>query len=189
MSTWASGLPAALRREVERRRGARRERPDVVDVSDPGQESVWDYPRPPRVERVAWRIRVEFEGLLLVDSRAARRVVETSGPPVYYVPPRDVRLAHLEPSDRTSLCEWKGTARYFSIRVGDHVAQDAAWSYPEPFPGYEEIRDQLAFFAGKVDACRVGDERVTPQPGGYYGGWVTRAIVGPFKGQPGSERW
>lgn len=154
-----------------------------------GQESVWDYPRPPRVERVAARVRVELAGIALADTTRALRVCETSSPPAYYVPPGDVARAHLEPAAETAFCEWKGLAHCWTARAGGREVREAAWSYPQPDPEYTELRDHLAFHAGRVDACWVGGDRVEPQPGTYYGGWITPNLVGPFKGGPGSERW
>jgi uncharacterized protein (DUF427 family) len=158
-------------------------------VPEPGQESVWDYPRPPRVERVPERIRVVVEGVTVADSSHALRVLETAGAPMYYVPREDVRMDLLEPSSHTTVCEWKGAARYHTLSVGDRRITDMAWSYPRPNRGYEAIRDHLAFYAAKVDEAWVGAERATPQPGGFYGGWVTSRIVGPIKGEPGSNGW
>jgi uncharacterized protein (DUF427 family) len=155
----------------------------------PGQESVWDYPRPPRLEPTSKRIRVVLNGETIVDSRRAYRVLETSHPPVYYVPLEDVKPGVLEPSSNSSICEWKGGARYHSLRVGDRVAPDAAWYYPNPTPGFVPIKHFVAFYAGPMDACFVDDERVTPQPGGFYGGWITSDVVGPFKGEAGSWGW
>lgn len=179
----------AYRAERERWRSFARVRPAGIVPPGPGQESVWDYPRPPRVEPVSARVRVEFEGLTIADTTRALRVCETSSPPVYYVPPADVLGGHLVPSERTSFCEWKGEAAYWTARVGSRVAKDAAWSYHEPDEGYEAIRDYVAFYPRRMDACWVGDDRVTPQPGFFYGGWVTPNLVGPFKGSPGSESW
>jgi len=155
----------------------------------PGQESVWDYPRPPRLEPVAERLRVVLAGVDLADTTAGFRVLETSHPPVYYLPPADVDLAHLEPTPRRSFCEFKGMASYWTVRAGDRVEVDVAWSYPEPTAGFEALRDHLAFYAARMDGCWVGDERAEPQPGGFYGGWVTSGVVGPFKGIPGSTFW
>jgi uncharacterized protein (DUF427 family) len=132
---------------------------------------------------------VEFGGVVVAESNRAYRVLETSSPPAYYLPPDDVQADYLQLTDRTSLCEWKGLSRYWSVRVGPHYAENAAWSYPEPWPGYEAIAGYFAFYAGKMDACFVGEQRVTPQPGEYYGGWITPDIVGPFKGEPGTEHW
>lgn len=166
-----------------------RVRPPNILVPGPGQESVWDYPRPPRVEPVAHRVRVELAGHVVVETYRALRVCETSSPPVYYAPSEDIAPGCLEPSARTSFCEWKGVARYWSVRVGDRLAKDAAWSYPAPDPGYEAIKDYVAFYPRRMDACFVGAQRVESQPGFYYGGWVTPELVGPFRGVPGSESW
>jgi uncharacterized protein (DUF427 family) len=155
----------------------------------PGQESVWDYPRPPRVEESAKHIRVIFNGVTIAETRRARRVLETSSPPVYYIPPDDVRMEYLAPTARTTLCEWKGRARYFSVRVGDRTAANAAWCYPAPTPDFAAIQGYVAFYASAMDACYVDDERVRPQAGDFYGGWITRDIVGPFKGEPGTLHW
>jgi len=159
------------------------------DPVSPGQESVWDYPRPPRVELSERRVRVLFADTLIADSRAAKRVLETSHPPNWYIPQSDVRVELLQLSGRHSVCEFKGAARYFDILVGDQRSPDAAWSYPEPWPGYELLRDHLCFYAGRVDEAWIDDERATPQPGGFYGGWITRDVAGPFKGSPGSLGW
>jgi uncharacterized protein (DUF427 family) len=179
----------AYRAEQAKWRNVERVRPAAVLVPGPGQESVWDFPRPPRVEPVAARVRVEFEGLTIADTTRALRVCETSSPPCYYVPRADILVAHLERSERTSFCEWKGVASYWSVRVGARLAKDAAWSYPDPDEGFEAIRDYVAFYPRRMDGCWVGPDRVTPQPGFYYGGWVTPNLVGPFKGVPGSEGW
>ena len=154
-----------------------------------GQESVWDYPRPPRVEPVTLRVRVLVGDVTLADSVDARRVLETSHPPVYYLPQADVAMAHLTPTERTTFCEFKGRARYWTLRVGDREVPNAAWSYPNPARGFEAIRDHLAFYPSKVDACYVGNERVQAQTGDFYGGWITADIVGPFKGGPGTTGW
>jgi uncharacterized protein (DUF427 family) len=152
-------------------------------------ESVWDYPRPPRVEPVAERIRVVLDGITIADTTRALRVLETSHPPVYYLPPEDVRLDLLRPSHRRSVCEWKGDAVYHGFEVAGRRINDVAWSYPTPLPDFESIKDHLAFYADKVDEAWVGEERATPQPGGFYGGWVTSRVTGPFKGHPGSLGW
>ena len=155
----------------------------------PGQESVWDYPRPPRLEPVDKPVTVVFNGVTIADTRRAWRVLETSHPPVYYIPPEDIRMECLEPTRRTSWCEWKGQAAYHDVVVGDRRAPGAAWSYADPVRTFEAIRDHLAFYAGPMDACTVGGERAEPQPGGFYGGWVTSDIVGPVKGEAGSQGW
>ncbi|MEO5964531.1 MAG: DUF427 domain-containing protein [Candidatus Limnocylindrales bacterium] len=155
----------------------------------PGEESVWDYPRPPRVEAVPERIRVLVGGIVVADSSRALRVLETAGAPVYYVPREDVIEAAVLPSGGRSQCEWKGAASYWAIDAGGRRIEDAAWSYEHPQPGFEPIRGHLAFYVSKVDEAWVGDERATPQPGGFYGGWVTSRITGPIKGEPGSGGW
>ena len=159
------------------------------DVPGPGQESVWDYPRPPRVEESPRRVRVSVGGVTIVDTCHAKRVLETSSPPVFYVPVGEVAMEHLRLASGTTFCEWKGTAAYFDIAVGDRTARRAAWSYAEPSPGYEAIGGHIAFYPGRVDECFLDDEPVRPQPGDYYGGWVTDDIVGPFKGERGTEGW
>ncbi len=153
-----------------------------------GQESVWDYPRPPRVEPTERRVEVRFNGVSVADSRKARRVLETSHPPVYYIPPGDVRIELLVPSGRRTWCEFKGAASYYDLRVDDATVEDAAWCYPDPVPAFESIRDHIAFYPSKM-ACFVGGERVLAQDGDFYGGWITRDIVGPFKGGAGTRGW
>lgn len=155
----------------------------------PGQESVWDYPRPPRVEPTSRRIVVEHAGVVIADSRRALRVLETSHPPVYYVPLDDVRRDLLEESSSRTFCEFKGEAGYLDLVVGDERVRDAAWYYPEPVAGYESLRNHVAFFPQKVDACFVDGERAVAQPGSFYGGWITRDVVGPFKGGPTTSGW
>ena len=153
------------------------------------EESVWKYPRPPHVEAVSRRVSVHFAGKLVADTRRAIRVVETSHPPVYYIPRVDVQSDYLSARARRSFCEFKGVASYWILRVDDKVSVDAAWSYEDPASGYEAIRGYLAFYAGKVDACFLDEERIQAQPGEFYGGWVSSEIIGPFKGRPGSENW
>jgi uncharacterized protein (DUF427 family) len=178
-----------LERERQRWRQMPRTRPKYVQIPGPGQESVWDYPRPPRIEPERRCIRVEFAGVVLAESQCALRVLETSSPPVYYLPPSDVRTDWLAPSRHTTLCEWKGVAHYWSVQVATGAVENAAWSYPDPDPVFADLRDYLAFFPGRVDACYVGDQRAIPQSGDFYGGWITPEIVGPFKGDPGTEGW
>jgi uncharacterized protein (DUF427 family) len=155
----------------------------------PGQESVWDYPRPPRLEACSKRIRVICNGITIADTTRARRVLETSHPPVYYIPREDIRMEHVRAAAGTSFCEWKGRAEYFDLVVGTRTEPRVAWSYPNPTPAFAAIRGHLAFYAAPMDACYVDGERVTPQPGGFYGGWITHDIVGPFKGEPGTSGW
>ena len=154
-----------------------------------GQESGWDYPRPPRVEPVAERVRVVFAGVVLAESDRALRGLETAAPPAYYLPPADVCTDLLVRAARESFCEWKGHAGYWHVEAAGRRSENAAWSYADPFEEYAELAGAFAFFAGRVDECRVGGERVAPQPGGFYGGWITSRIVGPFKGEPGTGSW
>jgi uncharacterized protein (DUF427 family) len=155
----------------------------------PGQESVWDYPRPPRLERSAKHVVVRLGGVVVADTTAAWRVLETSHPPVWYVPRSDVAAGTLEPTGRTSYCEFKGTADYWTVRAGGEVRADAAWSYPRPSPGFEAMTGAVAFYPGRMDGCTVDGEVVRPQAGGFYGGWITDDVVGPFKGEPGTWGW
>jgi uncharacterized protein (DUF427 family) len=152
-------------------------------------ESVWDYPRPPRVETTSRRVRVVFDGEVVADSVRAVRVLETSHPPVYYIPPEDVRPEYLLPSERHTFCEFKGRADYYTLAHNGRVSANAAWFYPRPSPGYEQLAGCVAFYPGRVDACFVDDEQVQPQPGDFYGGWITSDIVGPFKGGRGTAGW
>jgi len=155
----------------------------------PGQESAWDYPRPPRLEETARHIQVIFAGTVIADSRRAMRVLETSHAPTYYLPPDDVHLEYFKPSPRRTVCEWKGEAVYYSIVVGDRSAPNAAWSYPQPTVSFTGIKDFIAVYPHEMDACLVDGERAEPQPGGFYGGWITSDVIGPFKGGPGSWGW
>jgi len=159
------------------------------DEPGSGRESVWDYPRPPRVEDSHRHIQVIFDGVTIADSLRAKRVLETSHPPTYYLPREDVRMEHFRPSSRRTVCEWKGQAAYYTIVVGERSAANAAWSYPEPTEPFASIRGHIAIYAHDMDACLVDGERAEPQPGGFYGGWVTSDIVGPFKGDPGTLGW
>lgn len=155
----------------------------------PGQESVWDYPRPPALSQSAEHVVVEHGGATVADTRSAIRVLETSQPPGYYLPPDDVDLDLLVPTTTRTFCEWKGTAEYRAIRVGDSVAVDAAWLYVRPTPRFESIAGYIAFYPQRVDACWVDGERVDPNEGSFYGGWITSKVVGPFKGAPGTSHW
>jgi uncharacterized protein (DUF427 family) len=152
-------------------------------------ESVWDYPRPPRVEASTRRVRVVFNGVTVAETTRALRVLETSHPPVYYVPPEDVRTEYVRPTRRRTFCEFKGEAAYYDLDVDGRVAVNAAWYYPEPTERYAALRGHVAFYPGRVDACFVDDEQVQPQAGDFYGGWITRDITGPFKGGPGTTGW
>jgi len=146
--------------------------------TEPGssRESIWSYPRPPRTEETTRRIRVVFNGVVLADTRRAVRVLETSHPPVYYIAPEDIQMAYLQPTTRHTFCEWKGQASYYSVVVAERQAPNAAWFYPNPTPGYTRIKNYVAFYAQLMDECYVDDERVRPESGLFYGGWITSDI-------------
>ncbi|MFB9731002.1 DUF427 domain-containing protein [Ornithinimicrobium kibberense] len=155
----------------------------------PGQESVWDYPRPPRVEPSEALVVVELGGTTVARTTRSLRVLETSHPPTYYLPRAAFVPGVLRPTDGSSFCEWKGAASYLDLVAGGRTAARAAWTYPDPSPGFEALRDHVALYPGLVDRCLVDGEVVEPQPGGFYGGWITSAVVGPFKGEPGTWGW
>ena len=159
------------------------QRPDFAEVPGPGEESVWDFPRPPRIEAVQARMQVFCAGELVADTLRGRRVLETAGAPTYYFPPEDL-IIEPEPEPGGSLCEWKGVAEPLKI-LG---RQGAAWRYVQMFPEFAGLYRWVAFYPGVLD-CFVGDEQVEPQPGGYYGGWVTSNLTGPIKGESGSSHW
>lgn len=154
-----------------------------------GQESVWDFPRPAVAQPSRRHVRIEHRGVIVADSRAPIRTLETSHPPSWYLPPADVATDRLRRSDRRSFCEWKGEATYWHLDVGGDVLRDVAWSYPDPTPAFAILRDHIAFYAGPLDRCSIDGEPVRAQPGGFYGGWITPDVVGPFKGVPGSMGW
>ncbi len=152
--------------------------------------SVWDYPRPPAVVPCTERVRVELAGVCLAASTRALCVLETSHPPTIYVPPADVRVGLLTPSAmRPTWCEFKGVTLYLDARVGAQRVEAVGWTYPKPTPGYEALRDHIAFYPGRVDGAYLGGERVEAQAGDFYGGWISPALVGPFKGPPGTQGW
>ena len=159
------------------------------DPVGPGQESVWQYPRPPRVERSDREVVVVLDGVEVCRTRRALRVLETSHPPTWYLPADDWRPGALRPAPGSSFCEFKGTAAYRDVVVGDRVESAAAWTYPEPAPGFEVLRGAVAVYPARMDRCTVDGEVVRPQEGGFYGGWVTGDVVGPFKGAPGTRGW
>lgn len=161
----------------------------VPDKPGPGQESVWDYPRPPRLEPFAGLITIELGGEVIASTDRGWRVLETSHPPTYYLPRSAFRDGVLRETPGVSWCEWKGRARYFDLVTDTAVAAKAAWNYPEPTAGFEEISDAVAVMAAAVDRCTVNGETVIAQPGGFYGGWITSWVAGPFKGGPGSAGW
>ena len=155
----------------------------------PGQESVWDYPRPPRVEQDGRLVVIELGGVEICRTRRALRVLETSHPPGWYLPREDWLDGALVPAPGSSYCEWKGVASYLTLVGGDRRAERAAWTYPDPVPAYGVLRDAVALYPSAVDRCTVDGEQVRAQDGGFYGGWITDEVVGPFKGGPGSTGW
>ncbi|MBV9141484.1 MAG: DUF427 domain-containing protein [Pseudonocardiales bacterium] len=172
-----------------KRLGQRQSPPIEVYPVGPGQESVWDYPRPPRAERVSRRVRIVHGGILLLDTDDVVRVLETSHPPTYYLPRAEVRVP-LRPAPRRTMCEWKGEAYYVDLEVPDlPPLRDVGWWYPQPELRYPQLTDRVALYAGRFDEVTLDGEPVTPQPGEFYGGWITADVVGPFKGGPGSWDW
>ena len=164
---------------------------ETTPHQEPGipQESVWDYPRPPRLEPTTRILKITFAGQVIAETTRGYRVLETSHPPVYYFPRADIRMEFLVPAPGASFCEWKSNAAYYTVQVGNRSAPKAAWYYPRPTPAFLQIQGYVAFYAGPMDACTVDGELVLPQPGGFYGGWITSELVGPFKGEPGSWGW
>lgn len=146
--------------------------------------SVWDYPTTPVVEPAGRLVTVIFNGEVVARSAESLRVLERGGAPTYYVPPEDVQTRLLRKADADYVCEWKGRATHYDIVVGDRIAHRAAWSYLAPTSDYWLLAGHVAFYAGRVDNCFVDDEEVAPQPGGIYGGWITKDVLGPFKGEP-----
>jgi len=160
------------------------------DPVGPGQESVWDYPRPASVRHCDRAIRVVLGGETICETSSSWQVLETSHPPTYYLPITAFIAGSLRPADGSSYCEWKGgQAAYFDLVARTRIAHRAAWYYPSPAPAFAMLTDHLALYAGMTDACYVDDERVVPQPGSFYGGWITSEIIGPFKGYPGTSGW
>ena len=155
----------------------------------PGQESVWDYPRPPRLEDTNKHIQIIFNDIAIADTHQAKRVLETSHPPVYYIPPCDILIEHLVLMPHSSWCEWKGRAAYYTVLAGEKQEQNAAWYYPAPTAEFADLKDYVAFYPHLMDACYVDGEKVQAQPGDFYGGWITSDIIGPFKGGVGTWGW
>ncbi|MEM9810090.1 MAG: DUF427 domain-containing protein [Pseudomonadota bacterium] len=168
-------------------------RPSSIETPGPGQESVWDYPRPPEVREAEAPLKVVIGGQVIAETSRGLKVVETAGAPVYHFPPDDVHTEFLHAVPGTSFCEWKGEASYFDVIVNGETRAKAAYCYPDPLDdlgqGFDRIAGAFVFYASLVDEAWVGDERARPQPGGYYAGWVTSRITGPIKGAPGSEGW
>jgi uncharacterized protein (DUF427 family) len=155
----------------------------------PGQESVWSYPRPAIAERTDAHVRIEHAGKVLVDTNASVRTLETSHPPSYYIPLQGIAPGILSRAPGTSFCEWKGGAVYWNVVLRDIVLPGVGWSYPAPSRPFGDLRDHVAFYAERFDLCSVNGERARPQPGGFYGGWITSKVVGPFKGGSGTRGW
>lgn len=164
------------------------QRPPFAAEPGPGEESVWDYPRPPAIVADPREVVIVWGNTEVARTRDAVRVLETGHPPSFYLPLSDVDRRLLEAAPGSSLCEWKGTARYWSLRDGDRVVPAVAWSYPRPLAGAEALADRIAFYPADL-TCRVDGALVSPQPGGFYGGWITPELAGPFKGAAGSEGW
>lgn len=165
-----------------------RRRPEPISPR-PGQESVWDYPRPPALELAERRIQIELDGVRIADAPRAYRVLETSHPPTWYIAPEHLAEAHLQRTARSSFCEWKGQAFYVDVVVGDRRLSNVGWGYDAPTPRFAPIAGHIAFYAGPFDRVTVDGIEVVAQPGGFYGGWITPDVVGPFKGIPGSMGW
>lgn len=163
-----------------------KKRPPFAEPLGPGQESVWDYPRPPKLVADKRRVIVKFAETIVAESTKSYRVLETAGPPTFYIPPKDVMVELLQSFPGASVCEWKGTARYWSLETSTREA--VGWSYPTARTPYEQISGYFSFYLGRLE-CFVDNERVRPQPGYFYGGWVTNEIAGPWKGEPGTAWW
>jgi uncharacterized protein (DUF427 family) len=161
-------------------------KPDPVSL---GQESAWAYPRPAIAEPCSRRVRIVHRGYTIADTTRSVRTLETSHPPSYYIPQADIDMTLLRENSRTSFCEWKGLSTYYDVRLPGPTMRSVAWSYPNPSPGFEALRDHLAFYAAPFEACFVDEERAVPQAGPFYGGWITSDVVGPFKGGPGTSFW
>ncbi|MCB9437044.1 MAG: DUF427 domain-containing protein [Anaerolineales bacterium] len=154
-----------------------------------GQESVWDYPRPPRIELSPRRVRVIHQGIVIAESTRTRRILETSHPPTYYIPIDDIQLVYLVKNHHHTFCEYKGTASYWTLKINGQSVMNVGWSYEKPAQGYENLKHHIAFYPSRVDACYIDDEQVMAQQGDFYGGWITSDVVGPFKGGAGTWGW
>jgi len=163
--------------------------PPKPDPVQPGQRSVWDFPRPAIAEPCDAHIRIEHRGVIVAETRNAICTYETSHPPSYYIPPQDVAPGLLRRASGSSFCEWKGAASYWDVVIGDEVLQRVGWSYASPTASFAILRNHLAFYAGPFDKCTVDGETVIPQSGAFYGGWITSGFAGPFKGGPGTLGW
>ena len=178
---WAKAAQAKWRYRGQKR-------PAFAIEPQPGQESVWDYPRPPRLVADHRHIIIRTNEQIIADSRSVYRVLETASPPTFYIPLHEIDRTCLTPGTQSSLCEWKGIAQYWCLNAHGRFLKNVGWSYMNPYAGFETIAGYIAFYPNRV-ACSVDGELVQPQPGGLYGGWITKEIVGPFKGEPGTESW
>jgi len=163
-------------------------RPDFAKEPDAGEESVWDYPRPPKLSKDSRTVEVKWMDQTIAKTTASVRVLETASPPTFYLPPDDVKTEFFEKATGSSFCEWKGRATYWNITVNGNTLHKAAWSYENPTPPFKGIAGYFSFYPGKLE-CYVDSVRVEPQPGGFYGGWMTPEIVGPVKGESGTGGW
>ncbi len=157
-------------------------RPPFAIEPKPGQESVWDYTRPPAIVTDPRTVVVQLDGVIIAETKKAIRILETASPPTFYLPPGSLNMEYLRRADGSSLCEWKGNAQYWDVTVGSNLLRKVAWSYPDPFEDFGEIAGYLSFYPSRLD-CSIDGEKVLPQPGGFYGGWITSEIVGPVKGE------
>ena len=164
-----------------------KKRPDYAEQPSAGQESVWDYPRPPTLVMSDERVEVSDASVPIATSVAALRVLETASPPTYYLPKKDIDWRQLVKISQSSFCEWKGEASYYAL-ASDPQQVPIAWLYANPSNSFAAIHDHASFYPGRVE-CRVNSERVRPQPGEFYGGWITDGVRGPFKGEPGTGHW
>ena len=174
-------------------RNKNRGRPAPNDIPKPrkGQESVWDYPRPPALEHIKAHGLVKYKDIIIADSKNIIKIMETASPPTYYIPENDIDINMLHKNNHYTFCEWKGEANYFDLVSGSNVIENVAWTYPDPLADTTDflpIKHHLAFYAGTLD-CYLDDEKVDPQQSKFYGGWVTSRILGPFKGEPGTSHW
>lgn len=181
-------IPDWLKRAQEAWSNRGQARPDFAEPTGPGEESVWDYPRPPRLEQDGREVRVMLGDVEIARSNRAMRLLETASPPTFYLPPEDVHTEYLREVGGMSICEWKGKARYFTVEAHGRRAERAAWTYPDAFEPYAGIRGWYCFYPSRVD-CFVDGEAVRAQPGDFYGGWITAEVKGPFKGDPGTRSW
>jgi len=164
------------------------ERPPFAKEPGPGEESVWDYPRPPKLVPFYGRVEVKWLDTIIASTTEAFRILETASPPSFYLPPAHTDLKLFREATGSSFCEWKGKATYWDIEINGVSIENAAWSYNNPNPAYRSVKNYFSFYPSKTE-CYVEGVRVKPQPGGFYGGWMTPNIIGPVKGEPGTGAW